>query len=50
LHESSNGTSVHIVDNANLEIVDKFCYLVNMLSVDGDADTAVETVGAIAYQ
>jgi len=34
------------VDNgasANLEVVDKFCYLGDMLSVDGDADAAVET-------
>jgi len=29
--------------NANLELVDKFCYLGDMLSVDGDADAAVET-------
>ena len=28
--------------SANLEIVDKFCYLGDMLSVDGDADAAVE--------
>ena len=28
--------------NANLEVVDKFCYLGDMLSVDGDADAAVE--------
>ena len=25
-----------------LEVVDKFCYLGDMLSVDGDADAAVE--------
>jgi len=25
-----------------LELVDKFCYLDDMLSVDGDADAAVE--------
>ena len=25
-----------------LELVDKFCYLGDMLSVDGDADAAVE--------
>jgi len=25
-----------------LEVLDKFCYLGNMLSVDGDADAAVE--------
>jgi len=37
-------TSVDIGDNANLELVDKFCYLLgDMLSVDGDADAAVET-------
>ena len=29
--------------NANLELVDKFCYLGDMLSVEGDADVAVET-------
>ena len=29
--------------NANLELVAKFCYLGNMLSVDRDADAAVET-------
>ena len=28
--------------SANLEIVDKFCYLGDLLSVDGDADAAVE--------
>ena len=28
--------------SAKLELVDKFCYLVDMLSVDGDADAAVE--------
>ena len=33
--------SVDIGVNANLELVDKFCYLGDMLSVDGDA--AVET-------
>jgi len=36
-------TSIDIGDNANLELVDKFCYLCDMLSVDGDADAAVET-------
>jgi len=30
-------------DNANLELVDKVCYLGDMLSVDGDVDAAVET-------
>jgi len=29
--------------SAKLELVDKFCYLGDMLSVDGDADAAVET-------
>jgi len=28
-------TSVHIGGDANLELVDKFCYLGDMLSVDG---------------
>ena len=28
--------------SANLEVVDKFCYLGDMSSVDGDADAAVE--------
>jgi len=36
-------TSVDIGGDANLELVDKFCYLGDMLSVDGDADAAVET-------
>jgi len=35
-------TSVAIGDSTNLEVVDKFCYLGDMLSVDGDADAAVE--------
>jgi len=35
--------SVDIGVNANLELVHKFCYLGGMLSVDGDADAAVET-------
>jgi len=34
--------SIDIGVNANLELVDKFCYLGDMLSVDGDADAAVE--------
>jgi len=33
---------VYIGVDANLELVDKFCYLGNMLSVVGDADAAVE--------
>jgi len=36
-------TSVDIGVNANLELVDKFCYLGDMLSVYGDADVAVES-------
>ena len=28
--------------SAKLELVDKFCYLGDMLSVDGDADAVVE--------
>ena len=35
-------TSVDIGAIAKLELVDKFCYLGDMLSVDGDADAAVE--------
>jgi len=33
---------VDIGASANLEVVDKFCYLGDVLSVDGDADAAVE--------
>ena len=36
-------TSVNIGVNANLQLVDKFCYLGDMLSVDGDADAAWST-------
>jgi len=36
-------TSIDIGVNANLELVDKFCYLGDMLNVDCDADAAVET-------
>jgi len=36
-------TNVDIGVYANLELVDKFCYLGDVLSVDGDADAAVET-------
>ena len=39
---STRHTSVDIGVNANLEIVDNFCYLDGMLSVDGDADANVE--------
>jgi len=33
--------SVDIGVNANVELVDKFCYLGDILSVDGDADGPV---------
>jgi len=35
--------SVDIGVNANLELVDKFCHLGDMVSVDRDADAAVKT-------
>ena len=40
---STGHKSIDIGVNANLELVDKFCYLGDMLSVDGDADAAMET-------
>ena len=39
---STGHTSVDIGASANLEVVDNFCYLGDMLGVDGDADAAVE--------
>ena len=39
---SAGRTSVDIGASAKLELVDKFCYLGDMLSVDGDADAGVE--------
>ena len=39
---SARRTSVDIGASAKMELVDKFCYLVDMLSVDGDADAAVK--------
>jgi len=36
-------TSVDIGVNANLELVHKFCYLGDMLNVNGDADAAMES-------
>ena len=39
---SAGCTSVDIGDSANLKLVDKFCYLGGMLSVEGDADAFVE--------
>jgi len=46
VYESNNQYRMHkcrIGVNANLELVDKFCYLGDMLSVDGDAGAALET-------
>jgi len=39
---STGHTSADIGVSANLEVMDKFCYLGDMLNVDGDADAAVE--------
>jgi len=39
---SAGHTIVDIGASAKLELVDKFCYLGDMVSVDGDADAAVE--------
>ena len=39
---STGRSSVDIGASANLEVVDKFSYLGDMLSVDGDADADVE--------
>jgi len=39
---SAGRTSVDIEASTKLELVDKFCYLGDMLSVDGDADAVVE--------
>ena len=36
-------TSIDLGGDANLKLMDKFCYLGDMLSVDGGADAAVET-------
>ena len=36
-------SSVIIGDGSRVEMVDDFCYLVDMLPVDGDADAAVTT-------
>jgi len=41
--DGTGRTSVDIGVSANLELVDKFCYLVDMFSVDWDDDAAVET-------
>ena len=42
-------TSVDIGVSANLQLVDKFCYLGDMLSVDGDADAAVKSRNRIGW-
>jgi len=39
---STGHTIVDIGASAYLEVVDKFCYQGDMLSVDGDADAGVE--------
>jgi len=39
---STGCTRVDIGVSANLELVDKFCYLGDMLSVDGYPDASVE--------
>jgi len=39
---STGHTSVDIGVNTNLELVNKFCYLSDMFTVNGDADAAVE--------
>jgi len=39
----TSALSVDIGVNENLELMDNFCYLGNMLSVDGYADAAVKT-------
>jgi len=36
-------TNVDIGGDANLELMDKFCYFGDLLSVGGDADAPVET-------
>ena len=59
---STGHPSVDIGVSANLDVVDKFCYLDDMLSVDGDADASscggqspnwmekIQAVGTVAYQ
>ena len=46
---STSRSSADIGASANLEVVDKFCYLGDMLSVDGDADAAVEATIRIGW-
>jgi len=46
---STGRTSVDIGASANLELVDMFCYLGDILSVDRDADAAVEAIIRIGW-
>ena len=46
---SAGNTSVDAGASANLEIVDKFCYLDDSLSVDGDTDAAVQDTIRIGW-
>ena len=46
---STGCTSVDIGASANLELVDKFCYFDDMLSMDRDADAAVEAIVRIGW-
>jgi len=46
---SAGHNSVDIGASAKFELVDKFCYLGDMLSVDGDADAAVEARNRIGW-
>ena len=49
---STGRSSVDIGASANLEVVENFCYLGDMLSVDGvdgDADAAVEAIFRIGW-
>ena len=46
---STGRTSVDISASANLELVDMFCYLGDILSVDRDADAAVEAIIRIGW-
>jgi len=46
---STGRTIVDIDASTHLELVDKFCYLGDMLSVDGDTDAAVEAIIRIGW-
>jgi len=41
---STGRTSVDIGASSNLKVVDKFCYLGDMLSVDGDFPSALNII------